>query len=160
MVSMHHSRTPIASIWITRFVPAGGMAERRSYTAVTAVKPSMKRNTRGSSPKKGRRASALSRRLLAGRDTSARASVQAMIASRSRLEQAKDRMQTQIARTLKKGSFGNSFTNGFFQCCHFSAPYAQGKNGSSCFSVGLRSDRMDGGELSWMMASALYAESI
>ena len=117
---MHHKgRTPIASIWRTRFVPAGGMAERRSYTAVTAVKPSMKRNTRGSSPKKGRRASALSRRLLAGRDTSARASVQAMIASRSRLEQAKDRMQTQIARTLKKGSFGKEFQKWFLSMLPF-----------------------------------------
>lgn len=55
VVGMHHKgRAPIASIWRTRFVTAGGMAIRRSYTAVTAVKPSVKRNTRGSSPKKGR----------------------------------------------------------------------------------------------------------
>ena len=94
------SRTPIASIWRTRFVPAGRMAEMKSSTAVTAVKPSVKRNTRGSSPKKGRRASALSRRSLEGREISARTSVQAVITSRSRLAQAKDRMQTQIARTL------------------------------------------------------------
>lgn len=91
VVGMHHKgRTPIASIWRTRFVPAGGMAERRSYTAVTAVKPSVKRNTRGSSQEKGRRASALSRRSLEGRETSARASVQAVITSHSRLAQAKD----------------------------------------------------------------------
>lgn len=120
VVSMHHKgRAPIASIWRTRFVPAGRMAEMKSSTAVTAVKPSVKRNTRGSSQEKGRRASALSRRLLAGRDTSARASVQAMIASSSRLSQAKDRMQTQIARTLKKGSFGKCFANGFFQMLPF-----------------------------------------
>ena len=128
VVGMHHKgRAPIASIWRTRFVPAGRMAERRSYTAVTAVKPRVKRNSRGSSQEKGRRASALSRRLLAGRDTSARASVQAMIASSSRLSQAKDRMQTQIARTLKNGSFGKSFANDFLQILSFSAPYAQGK---------------------------------
>lgn len=69
--------------------------------------------------KEGPRASALSRRSLAGRETSARASVQAVIASRSRLAQAKDRMQTQIARTLKKGSFGKCFANGFFQMLAF-----------------------------------------
>lgn len=120
VVGMHHKgRTPIASIWRTRFVPSGGMAIRRSYTAVTAVKPSVKRNTRGSSPKKGRRASALSRRSLEGRETSAWASVQAVITSRSRLAQAKDRMQKQIARTLKKGSFGKCFANGFFQMLPF-----------------------------------------